>query len=768
MKSKDIQPIVSLLIHVKGLVQGVGFRPFVYRIAQKYSINGWVVNGTDGVTIKAEGVAFNLTSFMEELKNRAPVVSRIEEIVIEHASIEGVRGFHIRDSQDMTNETSEISPDIAVCSDCLADMRSQPHRLNYPFVNCTNCGPRFSIICSFPYDRVNTTMNTFVMCSTCRSEYSDISNRRFHAQPVACNQCGPVYTLHSNGATGHEYTLILKSMVHLIQSGGIVAIKGTGGFHLVCNALDDQVVNRLREIKKREGKPFAVMFRSIEDIRRFAALSPVDEQAITSWRKPIVLLQQTAAMPTGISVGLDTLGAFLPYMPIHYQLFEALNTPCLVMTSGNISEEPIIIDNQKALDVFSRGVDAVITYNRDIYNRSDDSVIRVMAGKERLVRRSRGYVPLPVYLDFDVDGILATGAELSGCFCIGKGSRAYLSQHIGDLKSHETLMFYEETLSRFLQIFRIVPRIVATDMHPDYLCTRFARKSGLEMVPVQHHHAHIASCMAENGLNEPVIGVAFDGTGYGTDHHIWGSEFLICDYLDFKRICHFSYMPMPGGDLAVKEIWRMGISLLYQVYGRALTNLDLPLTRVIEKQSILRVIESVEKNINCPLSSGAGRLFDGIAAITGVCIHSLFHAEGPMRLESIIEPGIHDCYSFNVSNTLSFDEGIRELCNDLQAQVPSGVIAARFHNTIIEASVCCIREIARDTGLRKVVLSGGSFQNKYLFECLESRLISDNFNVFSHSLIPCNDGGIALGQLAVAAARISLGSNIYKMKRLCV
>jgi len=711
------------------------------------------MNNTNGLILKIEGNPDAIPVFLDDLQNQAPVVSNIDEITVNQADPEGIIGFTIRDSQDLTDETSEISPDIAVCIDCLADLKDQPRRTSYPFINCTNCGPRFTIVRDFPYDRVKTTMASFIMCPQCREEYEDILDRRFHAQPIACKHCGPEYTYHAGDQTLKDFEEILEALVSTIASGGIVAIKGMGGFHLMCDARNEESVKRLRESKKREGKPFAVMFRDIESVRQFAWVTGEDEKALTSWRRPIVILKTIHQPASGISMGIETLGAFLPYMPWHYLFFEKSGIMAIVLTSGNLAEEPIIIDNQDALQVLPTIADGILTYNREIYNRTDDSVVRVMSGRERIIRRSRGYVPAPVKLPFDVNAILATGAELSNCFCLGKGDRAYLSQHIGDLKNLGTFSFYEETIARFQQLFRTKPQRLATDLHPDYLSTRYAREFGLEITGVQHHHAHIASCMAENGLDEPVIGLAFDGTGYGTDGNIWGSEFLICDYINFTRKGHFSYMPMPGGDKAAEEPWRMGLSLLYQAFGDQLFSLDVPLIRSIETRKALQIIEAIDKKINCPLTSGAGRLFDAIAAITGLCLNSLFHAEAPMRLESAVNPNIQDYYDFEAGNDISFLPSVHQLCSDLTNGITPDILSARFHNTITEASLRMVQQIRKETGIQKVVLSGGTFQNKYLFESLENKLLTDNFAVYSHSRVPCNDGGLALGQLAVAARR---------------
>ncbi len=751
MQENYLNHIIALTIRVRGLVQGVGFRPFVYRLAQQYHLNGWVVNGTDGVTIKVEGIAAAMGGFMEDLRYKAPVVSRIEEMTVDQDMPEGLNGFYILASQDMSNETSEISPDIAVCADCLADMKQQTHRINYPFINCTNCGPRFSIIMDFPYDRAKTTMMPFEMCEVCSEEYNKIADRRFHAQPVACKNCGPKYTLHHGSRRIEDFSEIITEIAEVINRHGIIALKGTGGFHLMCDALDNSVVEKLRRHKKREGKPFAVMFRDMASVKEFATVSEIEENSLTAWRRPIVILNSVKPLAFEVQTGLNTLGAFLPYMPFHYLMFEVLDTPAIVLTSGNISDEPIVTGNEEALRIFDGLADAVITYNRDIYNRTDDSVVRVINSKERVIRRSRGYVPEPVKAGFSAEGVVAAGAELSNTFCIGKADRLYLGQHIGDLKNHENFQFFEESVERFKHIFRIKPVLMACDLHPDYLSTRYAIKSGLPVIQVQHHHAHVVSCMVENGVDEPVIGLAFDGTGYGTDGNIWGSEFMVCDYNDYKRYMHFRYLPMPGGDKAAEEPWRMGISLLYQVYGSHLMDLNIPLIHQIQPGKLKTVIESISKQINCPFTSGAGRLFDAVAAISGACVNSRFHAEAPVRLESVIEEGITGHYPFELSEHIDFNSAIRAICDDVQAGIHKGIISARFHNTVAEASCRAVIQIREKTGISKVALSGGTFQNKYLSELLESLLVKNNFVVYTHSSIPCNDGGIALGQACIAA-----------------
>jgi hydrogenase maturation protein HypF len=731
----------------------VGFRPFVYRLASKYNLNGWVVNRTDGLSIRIEGLSSVIPGFIEDLKKLAPVVSQIEEIKVTRVKFEGLKNFVILASQDNSDETSEISPDIAVCPECLADMKMQANRINYPFINCTHCGPRFTIIKDFPYDRKKTTMAPFVMCDQCREEYENMTDRRFHAQPVACNHCGPTYTLHLEDKVIHDFNEILDHVCLIIKQGDILAVKGTGGFHLMCDAQNEDAVSRLRKSKKREGKPFAVMFRDIDSVKTFLPISEEEETALISWRRPIVIVNAVNQPSYSISSGLNTMGVFLPYMPWHYLFFERSGLPAIVLTSGNLAGEPIITDNQKALDLMPEVASGVLTYDRDIYNRNDDSVVRIIDGRQRVIRRSRGFVPAAVKVHMDVNGILATGAELSNSFCLGKGNRAYLSQYIGDIKNHETLDFFEESVALFLKLFRTQPELVAADLHPDYLSTRYARSLGIELIQVQHHHAHIASCMAENRLDEPVIGLAFDGTGYGEDGNTWGSEFLVCDYKNYTRRSHFAYMPMPGGDRAAEEPWRMGLSLLFQTFGDRLFDLDIPFVRSANLTKARLITEAISKNINSPLSSGAGRLFDAVASITGICIHSLFHAEAPMKLESAIRNDIRDFYDFDRSDGISFLPAIMQICTDLSHGVPAGIISARFHNTVAEAACQEVKKISSETGIKKIVLSGGTFQNKYLFESLERKLRKNNFVTFSHEIIPCNDGGLALGQLVIAAAR---------------
>lgn len=749
----------NFIIKVSGLVQGVGFRPFIYRIAHQLQISGWVENNLEGVLIQAQGSSENVQLFIESIRKLAPPASSIEKIVSTEIPLDHYNSFEIRKSSSNLEGITEISPDIAVCPECLADLKQQPHRLNYPFINCTNCGPRFTIIKELPYDRYLTTMHEFEMCPVCKSEYTDILDRRFHAQPVACNHCGPVYRLSMNGFEYKNLSEILLLTAKLTDSGKIIAIKGLGGYHLMCNAFDEEAVRNLREKKLRENKPFAVMFRDLESIKKNTVLSFAEEKSLSSWRRPIVLLQmkstENQSKPaSSVTNGFDNIGVMLPYMPIHYQLFENLKTDAVVLTSGNISDEPVCITDHEAEKKLTIIADAVLCYNREIHNRADDSVVFVSGNKERMIRRSKGYAPATIKTNLNVNGIFAAGAELTNCFAFGKQNRAILSQHIGDLKNMETLAFYEESIDRFARLFRIKPTLAVCDLHPDYLSTKYALDTGLPVVKVQHHHAHIASVMAEHGLDEKIIGIALDGVGLGTDGHIWGGEFLICDFIDFERYTHFEYIAAPGGDQVTHEPWRMALSYIYHYFGeeKIFNNPEL-FSRYADEKKIIKIIEMIDKNINCPLSSSAGRLFDAVSALAQICGKSGFHAEAPMRLEAAIDHSEKSAYTYNLENIVSFKPTFEEILDDLKKNISNGRISAKFHNTLINlVSDVCVK-IRKERGLNKVALSGGSFQNKYLLENIENIMLDNGFEVYSSLLVPSNDGGIALGQLAIAAKR---------------
>ena len=750
---------ISQEIIIKGLVQGVGFRPFIYRIANRLGIKGWVENRNDAVYILVQGPRETLELFVTSINEEKPAISHIHELRVADSEPADFQDFQIRWSRNEGDEVTEISPDIAVCDQCLEDMRSQPRRIRYPFTNCTNCGPRFTIIRDVPYDRIHTTMNGFKMCRDCELEYEDISDRRFHAQPVACSHCGPSYELIYKGSRLKETESIINKFSEIINDGGVIMAKGLGGFFLACDAGNENSVSRLRNTKKRYAKPFAVMFRDLESLKPYAEISEAEKTALTSWQRPVVILKSRKVLAPSVSQGFPTVGVLLPYLPIHYLMFDAVRTPALVFTSGNFSEEPILIDDEKACLEFGDKLDAILINDRPIYNRADDSVGQVINGSLRLLRRARGYVPSPVFLTQPAEGLIAAGAELVNCFCVGKDNRAILSQHIGDLKNYETLEFYEESFSRFMHLFRVEPKAVACDLHPDYLSTKYSHSLGIPVLEVQHHHAHIASCMAENGLDEEVIGISMDGTGLGTDGHIWGSEFMRCTLEGFERITHFEYKPMPGGDLAVEKPWRMAVSFLSSIPGVDLKRSGFSFLDRIPEDELEWVLTAISKKINSPLTCGAGRLFDAVAVMLGILTESQFHAEAPMRLEAVASRNVSDYYPLEFKDTLRFDPTLLAILDDLKKGRDVSGISARFHNTVIQAMVEVSGKMRDSSGITDIVISGGLFQNKYILTRLESRLKEINFNVFSHRNIPCNDGGIALGQLAILAK---------KRKSLCV
>ncbi len=746
-------------LKIEGLVQGVGFRPFIHSIARREQIFGYVRNTSSGVFIHAEAEEEKINKFIQALKAESPSASYIHNFNIQNSVIESLADFRILSSENIENQVTQVSPDIAVCDDCLHDIEYQQIRIKYPFTNCTNCGPRFSIIRDLPYDRDKTTMDVFPMCDNCRKEYSDIEDRRFHAQPVACNACGPVYSLHTKVGEINKLDEILKRIADLTEQGGIIAIKGVGGFFLMCDAINEVAVSRLRKSKLREDKPFAVLFRNPEAIKKFATISNQEERTLNSWQRPVCIVESYKNLAPSVSNGFPTIGAILPYMPVHYLIFENTRLDAFVLTSGNLSDEPIIVDNVSAISILGNISDAVLSYNRDIHNRVDDSVMHVVNEKSRLIRRSRGYTPAPLFLNFDAEGIIAAGAELNNCFCIGKGRQAILSQHIGDLKNFETYQFYTESIERFSRLFRVKPHIVAYDLHPDYLSSSYVKTLNLPGYGIQHHHAHIASCMAEFGLDEKVIGVAMDGTGYGPDGTVWGSEFMVADFSDFERIAHLPYIPLPGGDSVTKEPWRTGLSVLFAIYGDHLSALDLPFLDRIDENKKNTIIQALKKKINTPLSCSAGRWFDAIAAITDLCTVAGFHFEAPMRLEACIDPAEKGRYPWELKaeGLIDLKPLIAAIIRDIHSKIYESKISSRFHNTILEIISTQIKLISKNTGLKKAIISGGSFQNRYLLAKLEDEFKHSEIKLFTHRTIPTNDAGIALGQLAIAAKRRTAG-----------
>ncbi|TFH36829.1 MAG: carbamoyltransferase HypF [Bacteroidia bacterium] len=744
------------ILHITGLVQGVGFRPHVYRLAKELNLSGEVENNNEGVCIRINAADSDLRYFIDEIRSRAPMASRIERIVIEEVPFKMFDGFHIVKSSDHSDDITGVSPDIAVCDECIEDMKSQEHRIGYPFINCTNCGPRFTIISDLPYDRSMTAMADFRMCPRCRDEYMDVNDRRFHAQPVACNQCGPVYRIEGQDEEEAGQEEIVKRVSLALAEGKIAAVKGIGGFHLICDASNERAVSELRKRKQREGKPFAVMCRSVGESAMFAEISDPEAELLSSWQRPVVILRSKFKLAHSVSNGLDTVGIILPYMPFHHLLFDHISCSALVFTSANLSDEPVIKDNSEAVEKLGGIADLVVTYNRDIYNRADDSVARLMAGKPVILRRSRGYTPAPLTLPFNTEGIFAAGAELVNAFALGKGVDAIMSQYIGDLRNQPAYDFYTESYNLLKRLFRFSPSLVVRDIHPDYLSSRFAdqlaMETGAATVQVQHHHAHVAACMAENRVEGKVIGLSLDGVGLGTDGHIWGGEVMLADYTGFERRYHFDYVPILGADRVSYDAWRSELSYLHR-YGllEKASGMGLFEGRLAEKD-ISVYIRGLERGINTHQYSSAGRLFDAVSSLTGTVHRANYHAEAPMRLESIAKVGESGSYGFDIEEgIISFGPAFENMLYDLKKFEP-GIISARFHNTVCNALAHVTGILFRDEGIGKVVLTGGTFQNNLLVSMLSERLSVAGMKVYLHGVIPPNDNGLAPGQMAIAAA----------------
>ena len=767
-------------IHIRGIVQGVGFRPFVYNLAQRMGLHGFVLNSSAGVTIEVEGNQGELESFVRLVIDLAPPLAQVEDAVIESLAPAGYSSFVIRASRESLDEPGRlvpVSPDMATCDDCLRDFRDpRDRRYGYPFTNCTNCGPRYTITRKIPYDRPFTTMTCFRMCERCLREYEDPSDRRFHAQPDACPECGPGLSLVTAPVTSAELSAPpsftgglepVRALRNMLREGQILAIKGLGGFHLACDAGNDAAVRRLRERKKRSDKPFALMVPDVQSAERLCVVSEDERAALRSNRRPIVILQRRpdASISPELAPGANTVGLMLPYTPLHYLLFG--DTPdqppaflALVMTSGNISEEPIVISNREAARRLNGLADAFLFHNRDIHTRVDDSVVRVFDGRERIFRRSRGYAPFPIALSFPAEEILACGAELKNTFCLTKENYAFISQHLGDLENYETLLFFKETLARMQDLFRIAPRAVAYDLHPLYLSTKLALEMpDVEKIGVQHHHAHVASCMAENGLTGKVIGVAFDGTGFGADGKIWGGEFLVADFAGFERRAHFRYVALAGGDAAVREPWRLGLSYLMDTFGAKTESMDLPIWREIPAKKVAAVRAMIARGINTVETSACGRLFDAVAAIIGLRQQVNFEAQAAIELEAIAQAGVEDRYPFEIggSDTWEIDArpAIENIVRDVVAGRPLSYISAAFHNTAAAIVLETCRRLRAQERLDRVCLTGGTFQNFYLLQRAVAGLRSDGFEVVLHAKVPPNDGGISLGQAVIANAALN-------------
>ncbi len=750
-------------ISVRGVVQGVGFRPFVFNLARRYGLAGWVCNTSGDVQIEIEGEAGQVAAFEQALLDEAPPLARIEGIAILDIAPAGGDGhFEIRESLPETGRYQLVSPDIATCELCRQEIFDPAdRRYRYPFTNCTNCGPRFTIISDIPYDRPNTTMRAFQMCSQCQAEYDDPLDRRFHAQPNACPVCGPQLALvpyHPSltPTRGEGNTDPISATAHLLLEGRILAIKGLGGFHLACDATNEAAVQTLRQRKHRPHKPLAVMIREVETVRQYCEVTPAEEELLRSPQAPIVLLRwrEGTDIAPSVAPGQRYLGVMLPYTPLHHLLLQDAGRP-LVMTSGNLSEEPIARDNDEAWQRLHGIADAFLLHNRDIYARYDDSVFIVEEGAPRPIRRARGYAPFPVRLAMPVPQVLACGAEMKSTFCLTRDEYAFISQHIGDLENLETLEHYQNTIDLYQRLFRIQPALVAYDLHPDYLATQFALQLDLPKVGVQHHHAHIVACMAENGVAEPAIGVALDGTGYGTDGTIWGGEFLLARYEGFERMGHLQTVPVPGGAAAIQRPYRMAYAYLRTLLGEVPEGLAFLASVPAEELAVMD--RQMERGINAPLTSSCGRLFDAVSALLGIRGIANYEAQAAIELE-MAAAGCLGTYPYQIRErdgrlVVELGDLFAALVAAVRAGDPVPLIAGRFHNTVVAFVVDMCERLRQATGNNTVAISGGVLQNRRLFKHLGRALGEAGFKVLTHRQVPCNDGGISLGQAVIASYR---------------
>ena len=791
---------VRTSIRVEGVVQGVGFRPFVYSLATRLGLAGWVGNDVDGVFAEVEGPAGQIRDFLAALERDAPPLARVERVSTRPIAPDGRDGFAIVASDTAGARRALVSADSATCADCLRELADPAdRRFGYPFINCTNCGPRFTIVRDVPYDRPLTTMAGFAMCAACAAEYHDPADRRFHAQPVCCPACGPrLRLLASDGtdlsgadrspggapADGTAADGALAGAVAALAAGQVLAVKGLGGYHLAVDAASEQAAARLRARKHREDKPFAVMTADLPAARALCEVDDVAASLLTSPRRPIVLLPRRGAgrppdagppldagppyapglplarLAASVAPGNRQLGVMLPYTPLHHLLLREFGRP-IVLTSGNVSDEPIAYQDADALARLGGIADVFLTHDRPIHIRTDDSVVRPFRGREAVLRRSRGYVPEPLAVASRFGRpVLACGAELKNTFCLGRGDHAFLSHHVGDLENYETLRSFTEGIGHFRRLFDVEPQIIAHDLHPEYLSTKYAlEQDDCVLAGVQHHHAHIASCLADSGEAGPVIGVAFDGTGFGTDGTIWGGEFLIADLADAERAGHLAGVPMPGGAAAIRQPWRMAAAYLDAAYPGGLpAGLDVAARNSGTWPDVLTL---ARRRVNAPVTSSAGRLFDAVAALLGVRDAINYEGQAAVELEQLAATSRHDPYPAAITDgrplTVAGSDLVRAAAEDLLAGVPREVIGARFHQGVA-AMIGEVCGLLRDrSGLGTVALSGGVFQNLLLLGTVVDLLEKRGFRVLTHSRVPPNDGGISLGQAVVAAARDRAG-----------
>ena len=752
-------------IEIRGAVQGVGFRPFVYRLARDLDLRGWIINSPQGVSIEAEGPHGVLDTFLLRIGQEKPSRSFIQSMEVSILDPVGFDQFEIRQSEMRGEVTALVLPDIATCPDCLEETFDPANRRYlYPFTNCTNCGPRFSIIESLPYDRPGTTMKAFIMCDACRKEYEDPGNRRFHAQPNACPLCGPHVELWNvSGETVSAHHDAILGALDAVRSGKILAVKGIGGFHLVVDAYNDDAVRRLRERKRRQEKPLALMFPSMEHVRAECVVSPLEERLLQSPESPIVLLARRSArknekprIAESVAPGNPYLGVMLPYSPLHHIFMGELGKP-VVATSGNVSDEPICTDEREAVSRLHGIGDLFLVHNRPIKRHVDDSIVRVMGGRAMILRRARGYAPLPIHVEgmSEEMPLLAVGAHLKNSVALAKRDNIFISQHIGDLETAQASNAFEHVIKSLKTLCDAQPRVIVADLHPDYLSTKYAQSQGLTVQYVQHHYAHVASCMAENQLEGSVLGVSWDGTGFGLDGTIWGGEFLRTNETSFERVATFRRFPLPGGDRAIKEPRRTALGLLYEAFGDNLFDReDIPLLRSFTLRELVVIRQMLQKQINTPLTSSAGRLFDAVAAITGLREKVSFEGQAAMEMEFLGGAQTEEAYPFAITDfeppmngpspgIIDWAPMISHILADHASGMSRSLISTKFHNTLVEIIV----DIAQRAGEERVVLTGGCFQNKYLLERSIQQLDAAGFRTYWHQRVPPNDGGIALGQV---------------------
>jgi hydrogenase maturation protein HypF len=759
-----IETCCGLRIKVRGIVQGVGFRPFVYTQAIQNRLTGWVRNTSSGVEIEINGSEEGIAAFVSNLRNSPPPLARIDQIDTESCPPDGYTRFEIIASQPKPGEFIPISPDMSICPDCQREMFTPgDRRYRYPFINCTNCGPRFTIIKDIPYDRPKTTMADFRLCPQCRAEYENPLDRRFHAQPVACPECGPHIWFEISGERQAEGEESLQIVRRWLADGKILAVKGLGGFHLACDATNPAAVAKLRERKKRSDKPFALMAFDLDTVQKHCRVSAEEADLLSSRQRPIVLLERRddSNITAGVAPNQTTLGVMLPYTPLHLLLLEpAPGFPeMLVMTSGNLSEEPIAYRDEDAQARLETLADGFLMHNRPIYMRVDDSVVRQTDFGAAITRRARGYAPDSIGLSEMVPPVLATGAELKNTFCLTRDSYAFLSHHIGDLENYETLRSYEEAIQHFERLFRIKPERIACDLHPDYLASRYAHRRAededLPLVEVQHHHAHLAACLADNGWSsdEPVIGLTYDGTGLGTDGAVWGGEVLLGGYSGYQRVFHLRYMPLPGGDAAVLKPARVALAGLHQAgldWEPGIAPVD---AFCAQERNAIRV--QIERGLNAPLTSSMGRLFDGASALLGICQVATYEGQAAIEMEALADRDEQGQYEFDIhADEIDPTPVWRSLLSDIHSGIAVPVAAARFHNSVARASLEACQRVRSQIGANTVALSGGVWQNRLLFEKTYRLLDQKGFKVLIHHQVPTNDGGLSLGQALVAVHQI--------------